>query len=84
MTMPNHRSRLNNCHRGSKRDQDNHGRGYRDWRRRVHHDAKRAMVGIALVRVQMRHLDDGKQRQQGKAHNSGSAEGLCLRAPIAA
>jgi hypothetical protein len=38
------------------------------------------MVGIALQRVHMRHLNHGQHRQQGQAQKSGCPESAWLRA----
>jgi hypothetical protein len=43
-------------------DQDDHGRGHCDWRRRVHDDAQRAVVGIGIEGMEVRHLGHGQQR----------------------
>jgi len=50
-------------------DQHDHGSRHRNGRGCVHDDAQRAMVGVALDRVEVRHLDDGQQRQQDKTHH---------------
>ena len=72
-------------HWGGSLDLDQHDhRGHdRDGRSRVHHDAQRAMVGVAVERMHVRHLDHGQQRQQGKTHNGDQpAKRLALARPI--
>lgn len=44
------------------------GRG-RDGRRRVHHDAQLAVIGVGLVRVQVGDLGHGQQGKKDKAHD---------------
>lgn len=63
------RVRLKNRCGGLKLDQDDNGGGYGDGRCRVHHDAERAMVGVAIDGMDVRHLNDGQQRQQNKTHH---------------
>jgi hypothetical protein len=46
----------------------------------MHRDAQRAMVGIALQGVHMRHLDQNQKRQQGQAKNSDRPESARLPA----
>lgn len=43
---------------------DNDGRGGGNRRQRVHGDAQLTMVGVRLVRVQVRGLSQGEHRQQ--------------------
>lgn len=66
--VTNQRSRFEN--RGSRFDLDQDHRGSRDrnGRSRVHDNAQRAMVSIALSGMDVRHLDHGEQRQQDKTH----------------
>lgn len=50
-------------------------RGYdRNRRRRMHGNAERAVVGIAVKRMHVRHLHHGKQRQQDQAHQDGQRQ----------
>jgi hypothetical protein len=42
------------------------------------------MIGVALQRVHMRHLDDGEQRQQCQAHKHSHAESTWLPATLPA
>jgi hypothetical protein len=44
----------------------------------VHRDAQLAMVGIAIGRMDVRHLNDGKERQQGQAHKNNGSESAWL------
>jgi hypothetical protein len=41
----------------------------RDRRRRMHNDAKRAVVGVRVYLVNVRHLDHGNQHQQEQTHD---------------
>jgi hypothetical protein len=56
--------------RSSNPDQDNRDQHDNEGHDRVHHHAQRAMVGIAVGRVDVRHLDNGQKRQQDQAHHS--------------
>jgi hypothetical protein len=40
----------------------------------MHRDAQLAMVRIAIGRMDVRYLNDGKERQQGQAHESHGPE----------
>lgn len=64
MPVPDDRTRLSNRFWGSDSDQDHDGRGNRNRRRGVHRNAQRAMVGIVVQRMNVRHLDQGHHRQQ--------------------
>ncbi len=48
--------------------QHHNGCRHRHRRRSVHHNAKRAMVGIGFQLVHVRHLRDGQERQQNQTH----------------
>ena len=50
----------------------------RDRRSRLHGDAQLAMVGVAVQRMHVRHLDHGQQRQQSQTQQSGSTESSWL------
>lgn len=50
-------------------------------RRRVHRNAKRAMVGSGFIRVDVRHLDNCEQRQQHEAQDRDHAQSSGLREP---
>ena len=69
MPVADSRARLKNRRRSLNLHQHHHGNRNRDGRRRVHHDAQRAVVGIALQRMHVRHLHHGQQRHQEKAHH---------------
>jgi len=60
-------------------DQHNYGSRHRNGRGRMHDDAQLAMVGIALERMRVRHLDHRQQRQEGKAHHGGNRQSAWLR-----
>ncbi|MGA2887237.1 MAG: hypothetical protein ABSE51_04245 [Terracidiphilus sp.] len=78
--MPDDRPRLNERCGGPDSDQDNHRCHHRNGRSRVHRDAQRAMVGIRVERVCVRHLNQGQQREQGQTHQSRRPESAWLRA----
>ena len=78
--MPDDRLRRKNLGRSLDLDQHDHGGRDRDGRCRVHYDAQRAMVCIALKLVQVGHLGDGQQGQESKAHQSGCRKSAWLRA----
>lgn len=67
---PKHRAHLGNRRGRANLDQKNHGRRYGNRRGRMQHSAQRAMVGIAVVGMDVGHLDNGKQREQGQADNT--------------
>src|ERR1035441_6285276 len=83
MPVPNHGLRLNGGGCGLDLDQYAHRGHNRDGRRRVHCNAQRAMVGIAVQRMHVRHLHHGKQRQQDQAHQDGQRQSawLCAAFP---
>jgi hypothetical protein len=84
MPVANHRARFGERRLASDTNQDDCGRGNRNRHRRMHGNAQRAVVGVALQRVHMRHLDDGEQSQQGQTHEHGRAESAWLPAVAAA
>jgi len=49
----------------------------------MHRDAQRAMVGIAVERMHVRHLDHRQQRQQDKTHHGHQRQSslLCAVCP---
>jgi hypothetical protein len=61
MPVAGDRARLNNWRRAPNYDQDDRCRHHRNRRRRVHRNAQRAMVGIPVKWVHMRHLDHCQQ-----------------------
>jgi hypothetical protein len=64
-------------------DQHHHGSGHRNGRRRMHRNAQRAMVGIGVYRVDVRHLDYSQQAQQDKTHHGHQRQStrLCAAFP---
>jgi hypothetical protein len=84
VTVADDRERFKNRGRSLNLNQHDHGSRDRDRRRCVHYDAQRAVVGIALERMHVRHLDHGQQRQQGKTHNGDQRQSPRLCAAIAA
>jgi len=66
--VPNHRAHLNHRRRRSGLYQHHHRSHHRDRRRGMHRNAQRAMIGILVLRMHMRHLDHGQQRQQNQTH----------------
>jgi len=78
--MADNGARFNQRRGGAEADQDNHGREDRNRRGGVHGDAQRTMVGIAIERMHVRHLDHGQQRQQGQTEKCGCAESSWLPA----
>jgi hypothetical protein len=71
MPVASGRARLGNRRRGPDSDQDDRCRQHRNRRSSVHRDAQRAMVGILVQRVYVRHLNHSQQRQQGQAQKCG-------------
>jgi len=69
MPVAHDRARLEYRRRRFNLDQNDHGSRYRNGRGCVHDDAQRAMVGVALNGMDVRHLNDGQQRKHGKTHN---------------
>jgi hypothetical protein len=65
-------NRLNRS-RSADPDQDNHHGGHRDGRGRVHDDAQRAVIGVGVEGVDVRHLHHGQKREQDEAHQSNCA-----------
>ena len=84
LPIPDDRARLDNRLGGADSDQDYYSRGNRNRRRRVHRDAQRTMVGIAVQSMDMRHLDHGHHRQQSQTQQSGCPESAWLPAASAA
>lgn len=78
--MPDHRARLDERRLGTEHHKHHDGGCHRDGRRRVHRDAKGAAVGIAVERMEMRHLNHGQQGQQEETHNDRNRQSavLCL------
>jgi hypothetical protein len=77
--VPGYRANLKNRRCGFNLNENDKGRCHGNWRRRVEHDAKRAIVGIGAHRMHVRDLHKGQQRQQGNA-DQHHREGAWLRA----
>jgi hypothetical protein len=65
-------------------DQHNHSRGDGHGRRRVHDDAQRAAVGIALKCMVVGYLGHSQERQQDQAQQGNSTESVLLRGALSA
>jgi hypothetical protein len=76
--IPDGRAGLDERRGGHSADQDNDRRNHRNRRGRMHRDAQLAMVGIAIGRMDVRHLNDGEERQQDQAQESHSSESARL------
>ena len=81
--IPDDRARLDNRLGGADSDQDYDSRGNRNRHRGVHRNAQRAMVGIAVQSMYVRHLDHGHHRQQSQTKQSGCPESAWLPAASA-
>jgi hypothetical protein len=55
-----------------------------DWDCRMHGDAERAMIGVGIDLVNVRHLNDGKQREQEQAHEGCYRQSSQLCAALSA
>jgi hypothetical protein len=64
--------------RSSDPDQNNHDQHDNEGYNRVHHHAQRAMVGIAVGRMDVRHLDHDQKGQQDQAHHSRHSKSTLL------
>jgi hypothetical protein len=65
-------------------NQDNDGSRNCHGRCRMHHDAQRAVIGVGVERMYVRHLDHRQQRQQDQAHNGDNRPGVLSGAAIPA
>jgi hypothetical protein len=83
MTVADRNARYNQRRLRPDLDQDHNYRSHRHRRRRVHGNAKLAMVGVSFQRMGVCYLNDGQQRQQGKTHNSDRRQStqLCRPSP---
>ena len=63
-------------------NQRHEGHGGHDGRGRVHHDAQRAMIGVAAFLVTMRNLRDGQHCQQNHANKRYGRKSTGLSASI--
>jgi hypothetical protein len=59
-------------------DQDHHDQHDHHGHDRVHRDAQCAVISIVIRRVEVRHLDNGKQRYQDQAHNRRHPQSVWL------
>jgi hypothetical protein len=50
----------------------------------MHRNAQRAMVGVGIYRMNVRHLNNGKKREQNQAHQSRNRQSSKLCAPMPA
>ena len=57
-------------------DQDDHDQHDHDGHNRVHRDAQRAVVGIAIRRMDVYNLSDGQKRNQNQAHDSRHSQSI--------
>jgi len=64
MPVPCDRTSLKNRSRTLDLDKNYNSSSHSDRRRCMHHDAKRAMVGIGVHRMNVSHLRNSQQRQQ--------------------
>lgn len=79
MPIADGRARYVDRHDGFESDQNNRVGHDRNRRGRVHGHAERAMVGIAIERMDVRYLDHGQQRQQRQTQQSAGPESSRLR-----
>jgi len=84
MPVTRNRLRLKGGDAALHMHQHHDGCGNRNRRRRMHHDAERAVVGIRVYLVDVRHLNHGKQGQQEQAHYRSNRQQACLCAAFAA
>ena len=80
MAVQDDRAHYKNRGRGLNLDEHNHCRDDGDRCSRLHRDAQRAMVGIRLQRVHVRHLDHSQKRQQNQTQHRGCPESAWLPA----
>ncbi len=79
--VSNGRALFSHQHWSANLYQENRGRSGHNRSRRVHRDAKRAMVGSRFIRVDVCHLGNCKQRQQHETQERDHAQGSGLREP---
>jgi hypothetical protein len=63
---------------GSDPDQDYRDQHDHKGHNRVHRDAKRAVVGVAIGRMDVHYLDHGEKCEQNQAHNSCQSQSSLL------
>jgi hypothetical protein len=76
MPVTDDRARSEDRGRRFDLDQGDHCSRYCDGRGCMHDNAQRAMVGVALNRMDVRHLDYGQQRKKDKAHDGQDMPGM--------
>jgi hypothetical protein len=83
MPIACNRARLKNWRSSLYLNQDNDRGSYGDRRGCLQQNAKRAVVGIGVYRMHVRHLNYGQQRQQDKAHHGDHRQSkwLCVASP---
>lgn len=72
--MSHNGARFDDRRRGTHLNKEDDSGGHRGWRRGMHYDAQRTMVGVANLGVGVRHLDHGHEGQQDNAHHCGNRE----------
>jgi hypothetical protein len=82
--MANHGKRLEERSRGPDLNQNDRSGEDRDRSRRLHGDAKLAVVGVLVERMHVRHLDDRQEGQQGQAQNGSERQSAPLRSAVLA
>jgi hypothetical protein len=76
MPVAHNGAHLYNRLRDTQLDQHDDSGCFRNGRRGMHHNAKRALVGIVTIQVNMSHLNNGNQRHQDQAHNQPCRRGI--------
>jgi len=78
--MADDRARLGKLHISACPDHDDQGGHHRNRSRRMQRNAERAMIGVALNQMGVRHLHSGQQHQQSQTQQSGGAKSAWLPA----
>ena len=83
MPIAGDRARLKNRRSGLDLNQNDNCRRQGNRRGSVQQNTKRAVVGIGIYRMHVRHLDYGQQRQQDQAHDGDDRQSgsLCTPSP---
>ncbi len=84
MPVPGDRAGLKNRRSALDLDQNYYCGRDRHRRRRMHHDAQRAVVGIGVYLVHVRDLRHGQQCQQSQAHQGDQLQSTWPRAAFPA
>ena len=82
MPVPNNRARLIDLGRGLNSNKNNHCCNCRNRRSRLHRNAERALVGVAIEGVGVRHLDHREQCEQDQTHKNGRLGNVLLPAAL--